>query len=1165
MAASSNLIDFDVIEGQKENIQSLPGGRSARKLAELYSPSPLHKLSTPTPSDTKNVHDCIRAEYEAEIQNISESDDPLDVFDRYVRWTLDAYPTAQATPQSQLHTLLERATKTFITSAQYKNDPRYLRLWVHYIHFFSDTPRETYMFLSRHGIGEGLALFYEEYAAWLEAAGRWAQAEEVYKLGIERESRPVQRLMRKFKEFEERIAQQPADAIEPSSPALPTVRPALAAKVDPFGSLSQSSDPQASRPRTGAGSASSKPAKSKLAIFSDADAKPAPLSSRAEGSKGWESFGSLSDRKKENVMEPKPWVGETLKAGGKKSTAPKMAVFRDPSLSQIHNVVLVSAKSQVTVHPQTGKKEYIFVDLAAVYPTPEEPGSELSFEEIIAARRGWLDRSWGHETVEDDFVTEPIQFLSGFEEISRGVSNKLAIHRDPMFFDENGGMKEHPREPRVAKKKIMEVNETQIIKAKLESPSGPKFRKKQTSEPTMTLHTKAATDDIYDIFNAPLKLANGNESAEDEDYETDGDYTTDGESTGTTRQLDATSQHGDGGTADTKSLSEWSEFSAQKHIPNVETDDVDGTLPIHGDYDGHIEEAEPGEQTCPTTCPNDEAMVAPPDEQSPPKTRTVFVPIPPEDYDPPTRPYRDPAEVANNRLPFMTPITERTECSLDVDLERQDTFKTPCRRDGVTNAIGEDQSDDEPLSSPLREIVDDECPMPKIPVALVPKSRSIVKGPSTNPIPPKGPVIKDIQCNPVDISIRQEILNSLQPPLSSYAGFYDRSGQKYEFGADIRKFTKALNRLSKGGADKTGPLPSPVMIKFPSTTRVYTLKRELGAGAFAPVYLVENSAPQENENDENALATMGKGMFAVSHRNDLEALKMEVPPTSWEFYIMRLAHSRLGPQHRAAASLSYAHELQLYQDEGFLFLPYHPHGTLLDLVNFFRAEPSGLMDEQLAMFFSIELMRTVEALHTKNILHGDLKADNCLLRLDTMSSEEPLLTPWKADGSGGWASRGIFLIDFGRGIDMKAFASNVEFIADWKTSSQDCAEMREGRPWTWQIDYHGLAGIIHCLLFGKYIETQRCDQGGLGRTGRKYKIRESLKRYWQADLWSECFEVLLNPGSFLEFEDGCKMPVLKSLKSLRGRMEQWLEANCDRGVGLRSLIGKLEGYTKTRR
>lgn len=328
MAAPKDLIDFDVIEAQKENIQSLPGGRSAKKLSELYSLSPLHQLATPTPSNTKNVHDCIRAEFEAEIQNISESDDPLEVFDRYIGWTLDAYPSAQATPQSQLHLLLERATKAFITTAQYKNDPRYLRIWMHYIHLFSDSPRETYMFLSRHGIGEGLALFYEEYAAWLEGAGRWAQAEEVYKLGIQRESRPVQRLMRKFKEFEERLAHQPAHAIEPASPALPTVRPALAAKTDPFGSI-RSTDPQAARSTSSIGSATSKAAKSKIAIFSDVDAKPAPLASRGEGSKGWDTIGSLSDRKKENFMEPKPWAGETLKAGGKKSAAPKLAVFKD--------------------------------------------------------------------------------------------------------------------------------------------------------------------------------------------------------------------------------------------------------------------------------------------------------------------------------------------------------------------------------------------------------------------------------------------------------------------------------------------------------------------------------------------------------------------------------------------------------------------------------------------------------------------------------------------------------------------------------------------------------------------------------------------------------------------------------------------------------------------
>jgi checkpoint serine/threonine-protein kinase len=330
MSTTEDLINFDIIESQKENIQSLPGGRSARKLVDLFSPSPLHKLLTPTPSDTKNLNDAIRGEYEAELVNISESDDPLDIYDRYVRWTLDAYPTAQATPQSQLLPLLERATKAFLKFPQYKNDPRYLKLWLSYIRFFSDSPRETFAFLARHNIGDGLALFYEEFASWLEGAGRWNQADEVYKMGIEREARPTPRLLRKYNEFQARHAQQPQDANEPSSPALPTMRPALAAKIDPFAPSTSSPDPQAPRPNSGiGGSATAKPGRQKLAVFSDdGNAATAPESG-VDAIKGWESIGSLAERKKENTIEPKPWVGETLKVGGKKGSAPKMAIFKD--------------------------------------------------------------------------------------------------------------------------------------------------------------------------------------------------------------------------------------------------------------------------------------------------------------------------------------------------------------------------------------------------------------------------------------------------------------------------------------------------------------------------------------------------------------------------------------------------------------------------------------------------------------------------------------------------------------------------------------------------------------------------------------------------------------------------------------------------------------------
>ena len=330
MSVTEDLISFDIIEDQKENIQSLPGGRSAKALASTFGPSIFSP--TPTLSNTRNLNDAIRQEYELELIAIADSDDPLDIYDRYVKWTLSAYPSAQATPDSQLRPLLERATKAFQTASHYKNDPRYLKLWLTYIRFFSDAPRETFAYLARHNIGEGLALFYEEFAAWLEGAGRWTQADEVYRLGIGREARPAERLVRKFSEFQDRLANRAQNEDEPLSPALPSVRPALVAKIDPFAlSTPRPADPQAQRSSSAAGATStSRSGRQKLAIFSDADAPPNGATTTLGGTmKGWDSIGSINDRKKENVMEARPWAGETLKAGKKPNGPPKMMIFKD--------------------------------------------------------------------------------------------------------------------------------------------------------------------------------------------------------------------------------------------------------------------------------------------------------------------------------------------------------------------------------------------------------------------------------------------------------------------------------------------------------------------------------------------------------------------------------------------------------------------------------------------------------------------------------------------------------------------------------------------------------------------------------------------------------------------------------------------------------------------
>lgn len=323
LSTAEDLINFDLIEEHKENIQQLPGGRSVKQLKKVLSPTTLSGIVI-THEDTKNLNDAIRREYEIELQSAAEHDDPLDIYQRYVKWTLDTWPQA-TNPQAQLCSLLERATKTFLNSNEYKNDPRYLKLWLHYIRLFSDAPRETFAFLARHGIAQQLALFYEEFAAWLENAGRWTQAEEVYKLGVEREARPVERLMRKYTQFQQRLDVHPADANEPSSPAMPKTRSALSTKLDPFAPPPRD-EPQQRQVQT---ANTSKPKKQKMAIFSDASIETPPPVNTAS-TNGWDNISSIKDRKKENTVEAQSWSGQTLKGGKKVGSSTKIEIFKDP-------------------------------------------------------------------------------------------------------------------------------------------------------------------------------------------------------------------------------------------------------------------------------------------------------------------------------------------------------------------------------------------------------------------------------------------------------------------------------------------------------------------------------------------------------------------------------------------------------------------------------------------------------------------------------------------------------------------------------------------------------------------------------------------------------------------------------------------------------------------
>lgn len=727
---------------------------------------------------------------------------------------------------------------------------------------------------------------------------------------------------------------------------------------------------------------------------------------------------------------------------------------------------------------------------------------------------------------------------------------------------------------------------------KFDSPSNnKKVRRKSTREPTMTMHTRAATDEIYSIFNQPLKAETEDDADSfcGSDYEDD-DCASTGDSTGTGHISAASSDFGDeetqtfhksyddtdyANTTRAESVdgdgSDWTEFNPDRDIPDIENAEVTSHSVVSNGEEGSSTQGTP--------------------------ERKGFIPEMPEDYAPPWGTYRDPAIMAQNRLPFMTPIVERTESIPSLTAARNSIYnaKTPSKpRSPAGNLL---------LSSPLGtntpyqgdHTIASTADVPFSPVAfkaLAPKLRR------------REPIIRDAQCNPTDKGIRNTILNSLEKPLATYTGYHGHVDDS-NYASMIQKFVKTNTRRSKSGGDDASDTP---ILEFPGAERSYIIRRELGAGAYAPVYLAESVDSLESYDSDSDDSTSPNGKTSQLRKSNayetprfpFEAVKVENGPSSaWEFYMIRTAYSRLrqSTDHsRATDSIVRAHELHVHQRESFLVEDYRGQGTILDLVNIVRNEAinpnhtsEGGLEEVLAMFFSVELFRTVEALHANGVLHGDIKADNCLVRLDDHNPNEPpskalSLLDLDADesafdpresihyspsGSHGWQQKGLALIDFGRSIDMQAFSPAVQFIADWETGAHECNEIREMRPWTHHIDLYGIAGVIHVLLFGKYIESTAIDGNNENASSRTYRIRESLKRYWDRELWAGVFDLLLNPGAErwqrIERENGVDaglssapiLPVLHSMRHVRRGMEEWLLANAEK-KGLALQIRKIE-------
>lgn len=402
--------------------------------------------------------------------------------------------------------------------------------------------------------------------------------------------------------------------------------------------------------------------------------------------------------------------------------------------------------------------------------------------------------------------------------------------------------------------------------------------------------------------------------------------------------------------------------------------------------------------------------------------------------------------------------------------------------------------------------------------------------------------------DPLSTEIMQSILTGSSIPLERMDGFVDCRDRKCRKLDSLQKMTK-IRRKSAGSARSSGAHEE-AGYELELHKATFSVREKLGEGGYGAVFRVEEMLDEEREGEEDGRQT---------------AIKVQSPANVWEYFALKTMHSRL-PEH-TLESIVRAQGLYAYQDESYLLLDYCDQGTLLDAVN--HAQEAGIgpssagtgMDETLAMFFTVELTRILASLHASRFTHGDFKIDNCLVRLeDVPGGAKGWSNAYQKDGTGGWRYKGVKIIDFGRTVDLEAFPEGQTFQTNWTTDMHDCAEMKEGKPWRYQPDYYNLACCAHVLLFGKYLETVTSTDDTTGRT--RYSIKEPLKRYHQAQLWTPFFDLLLNPTIV---QPDASKPLTEEIMRVRREMEAWLEENANKGgKSLKGMLKKLEIWALSR-
>ncbi|XP_076946137.1 mitotic spindle checkpoint protein BUBR1 [Bidens hawaiensis] len=301
----------------KENVRPLKRGRDIKLLNE--------SLKSGSDAQIRNSLNETRRKMIKAIDEY-EGEDPLQPWLHCIKWIQEAFPSGGDC--SGLVVIYEQCVRTFWHDERYKNDPRYLKVWLEYAENCDDA-EVVFSFLDTNKIGHTHSVFYISYANHLESKNKIKTANEIYECGISRNAQPIEKLKSAFQKFFARSMNRPIATEEESTETRQPVRSfgTILARAESGNRTQESSfDIARKRPKQEGGQGGS------LKVFKETSRGPLHGSDSSLKPTTWHSLPARSERNKENNAIPSKWTSNKIPQRGfgrAAPSAPCIEVFVD--------------------------------------------------------------------------------------------------------------------------------------------------------------------------------------------------------------------------------------------------------------------------------------------------------------------------------------------------------------------------------------------------------------------------------------------------------------------------------------------------------------------------------------------------------------------------------------------------------------------------------------------------------------------------------------------------------------------------------------------------------------------------------------------------------------------------------------------------------------------